>query len=254
MKSREKMRRSSRSAIVAIAAALATAILASPAGASVNVSEFSVGSSSQQAGGHPDLTARFKVDKPGEPEVINNVYIKLNQGVFGNPGSIYKCRAAVFVENECQPGAQAGLITLVANYEGDPNYVLGTTPIYNMQVLGDEAARLAFVVPVLNVPVIMPINVRSDSDYGLQISIDSIAQNVALSSAFLTVWGFPGDKEHDAPGLPGRAHRQLHRSALPACRRDGAAVHRQSQRLFGKPAESLGRRDDLSGPQPEPAR
>jgi hypothetical protein len=206
------MRRSSRSAITAIAAALVMAILASPAAASVNVSEFSVGSSNQQAGGHPDLTARFKVEKPGEPEVISNVDINLPQGVFGNPGAIYKCRAAVFVENECQPGAQAGLITLVANYEGDPNYVLGTTPIYNMQVLGDEAARLAFVVPVLNVPVIMPINVRSDSDYGLRISINSIAQNVALSSAFLTVWGFPGDKEHDAERF-----RPGHAGSPPAC-------------------------------------
>jgi hypothetical protein len=76
-----------------------------------------------------------------------------------------------------------------------------------MQVLGDEAARMAFVVPILNVPVIMPINVRSDSDYGLQISVNAISQTVALSSASMTVWGFPGDKEHDAerfrPGHPG---------------------------------------------------
>ena len=89
-----------------------------------------------------------------------------------------------------------------------------------MQVLGDEAARMAFVVPILNVPVIMPINVRSDTDYGLQISVNAISQTVALSSASLTVWGFPAHKEHDArallpgitgiaPGLPGRARRSV---------------------------------------------
>jgi hypothetical protein len=76
-----------------------------------------------------------------------------------------------------------------------------------MQVLGDEAARMAFVVPILDVPVIMPINVRSDSDYGLRISVNAISQTVALSSAFLNIWGFPADKEHDSnrfdPGHPG---------------------------------------------------
>jgi hypothetical protein len=208
MRSKETMRISLRSTIVAAAAALVLAILpAAPAWAGVDISEFSVGSSDQQAGGHPDLTARFKVDKAGEPEVVNNVDINMPEGVFGNPGAIFRCRAAVFVANGCQPGAQAGLITIVANYEGNPNTVLGTAPIYNMQVLGDEAARMAFVVPILNVPVIMPINVRSDSDYGLQISVNAISQTVALSSAFLNIWGFPAEKEHDSerfrPGSPG---------------------------------------------------
>src|SRR5262249_50192759 len=43
--------------------------------------------------------------------------------------------------------------------------------------------------------------------YGLQISVNAISQTVALASASMTVWGFPGDKEHDAerfrPGHPG---------------------------------------------------
>ncbi len=201
------MTMSLRSMFLVIASAVALCLLPAIASASVDITEFSVGSSTQQAGGHPDFTARFKVDKPGQPEVVNNVNINMPEGVFGNPGAIFRCRAAVFVANECQPGAQAGLITIVANYEGNPNFVLGTTPIYNMQVLGDEAARMAFVVPIVNVPVIMPINVRSDSDYGLQISVNAISQTVALSSASMTVWGFPGDKEHDAerfrPGHPG---------------------------------------------------
>src|SRR5215213_7873987 len=189
--------------------ALLTALLLCAAGASagVTVTEFSVGSSNQQAGAHPDLTARFKVDKPGQPEVVSNVDINMPEGLFGNPGAIFRCRAAIFVLNECQPGSQAGLISIVANYEGDPSFVLGTAPLYNMQVLGDEAARMAFVVPILDVPVIMPINVRSDSDYGLRISINAISQTVSLASANMTVWGFPAHEDHDPnrfpPGSPG---------------------------------------------------
>ena len=122
-----------RSILMVIVSAIALALIPAGASASVNVTEFSVGSSDQQAGGHPDLTARFKVDKPGQPEVVNNVDINMPEGVFGNPGAIYRCAAAIFVANECQPGAQAGLIRIIANYEGNPNTMLGTTPVYNMQ-------------------------------------------------------------------------------------------------------------------------
>jgi hypothetical protein len=201
----------SRRAIrVAFAAAIGWVIalvLATSALASQSITEFSVASSDQRAGAHPDLTARFRVEKPGEPEVISNVTVDFPQGVFGNPGAVFRCRAAIFVLNQCQAGAQVGVITIVGSYEGNPNYVFGTTPIYNMQVLGDESARLAFVVPVVDVPVIVPIKVRSDSDYGLRMSINSISQTVALGFASMTVWGFPADSEHDPerfyPGNPG---------------------------------------------------
>ncbi len=193
---------------------LCAAILAIPAPASQSISEFSVGSSNSQAGAHPDLTARVHLDDAGEPEVAKTLTVNLPEGVFGNPGAIFRCRAAVFVFNQCQPGAQVGLITIVAN-NGAPNTVLGTAPIYNMETTSeDEAARLAFVVPTVNVPVIIPIQVRSESDYGLRMVINSISQTVALTSASMTIWGFPAAESHDPqrfslgavgdpPGCPG---------------------------------------------------
>lgn len=196
--------------VLAIIAAvvLASGLLVPSAFAGQEISELSVGSSNSQAGGHPDLTARIELAKSGEPEVANNVTVNLPTGVFGNPGAIFRCRAAVFVVNECQAGAQAGLVTIVANYEGDPNYLLGTAPVYNMETVSEnEAARLAFVVPVVDIPVVVPVQVRSESDYGLQLSIHSISQTLALTSASLTIWGFPAAKSHNAerflPGEPG---------------------------------------------------
>src|SRR5262249_25629074 len=145
---------------------------------------------------------------PGQPEVARNVTVNLPEGVFGNPGAVEKCRAASFVVNECQSGSQVGTITIVANYEGNTNYVLGTAPLYNMQTISeDESARLSFVVPTVDVPVAMPIEVRSASDYGLRMSINAISQTVALNSASMTVWGFPANSGHDSnrffPGEPG---------------------------------------------------
>jgi hypothetical protein len=188
--------------------ALLAAILAPSALAAQNVSEFEVTATTNQAGGHPDLLARFRLENAAEPEVARNVLVNMPEGMFGNPGAILKCRSADFVLNQCAPATQVGLISIVSNYEGNKNYILGTAPIYNMRTVSeDESARLAFVAPTVNVPVAMPIEVRSESDYGIRLSINSISQTVALSSASLQVWGFPADPLHDVqrfkPGDPG---------------------------------------------------
>ena len=85
------------------------------------------------------------------------------------PGAIYKCEAADFATNECQPGSQAGIVSIVSNYKATPNTILGTAPVYNMRTIDEEeTARLAFVAPLVNVPIGIPVSVRSGSDYGLR--------------------------------------------------------------------------------------
>jgi hypothetical protein len=207
--SKETLTMSTRKIAAALALALLSlAAMASPAPAQQAITEYEIGSSDQRAGGHPDLIARLRLDKPGQPEVAKNVTVNMPEGVFGNPGAIFKCRASVFVVNECTPGSQVGLISIIANYEGNPNKILGTAPLYNMETVSeDEAARLAFVVPTIDIPVVIPIEVRNDSDLGLKLSINSISQTLALTQASMTVWGFPADASHDStrfyPGSPG---------------------------------------------------
>ena len=200
--------RLSRSLAMLSALLAVFAVGAAPASAKQEVTEFTVGSSNSQAGAHGDLTARIRLENPGEPEVAKTVNVNLPTGLFGNPGAVFHCRNSDFVVNACAPGSQVGLITIIANYEGNPNYILGTAPVYNVETLGEEeAARLAFVVPTVNIPVIVPIYVRTDKNYSLQLSIATISQNVALSAAQLTVWGFPADSSHKSdrfsPGEPG---------------------------------------------------
>jgi hypothetical protein len=207
IESKETMRMALRTAMTVAALAFAGAVLAASASAKAEISEFVIASSNQQAGSHPDLTARLKLANSGSPEVAKNMTVNFPTGVFGNPGAIFKCRAADFVINRCAPGSQAGLVTIIANYEGNPNFILGTAPIYNMETLSEEeTARLAFVVPTVDIPVSMPIAVRSESDYGLRMSINSVSQSIALASAAMTIWGFPASSEHDgerfSPGTP----------------------------------------------------
>jgi hypothetical protein len=192
-----------RSALLLALLLIGWGVSAGSARASQEITEFTVGSSNTKAGAHPDLTATVRLANPGQPEVASNISVDLPEGLFGNPGAIAKCRAADFVLNHCPAGAQAGLVTLVANYAGDPHYILGVAPIYNMEVVSDdEAARLQFVAPTVNVPVAVPISLRSESDYGLRLSINSISQTVALGSASLVIWGFPAKSEHDAERFP----------------------------------------------------
>jgi hypothetical protein len=197
-----------RAATAAIAAVALTAVLVPSASAAPDFAEYVVGSSSSQAGGHPDLNVSMRLENAAEPEVVRDLTFNLPEGVFGNPGAIYKCEAADFAVNHCQPGSQAGFVSIVSNYQGTPNTVLGTAPVYNMRTIDEEeTARLSFVVPVVNVPIGVPVSVRSGSDYGLKMTAASISQTVALSAAEFLIWGFPADSEHDAerfhPGEPG---------------------------------------------------
>jgi hypothetical protein len=195
-------------AIGAIAALSISAVLAGSAAAAPEFTEFSVNSTDSQAGAHPDLNVRFQLEDETSQEVVRDLHFNLPEGVFGNPGAIFKCEAADFAINRCQPGSQAGIVTISSTYEGTTGTVLGTAPVYNVKTIDEEeTARLAFVAPTVNIPIGIPISVRSGSDYGLVMKATSISQTVALSAAKFTIWGFPADGEHDVnrfhPGAPG---------------------------------------------------
>ncbi len=209
---------------VLLAALTAAAILAAPAAASPTIEEFEVGSTDTQAGGHPDLSVSLKLADPASPEVAKVVSVNLPTGVFGNPGAIFKCRAADFAVNQCGAGSQAGVVSLISNYEGNPNYVLGTVPVYNMQTVSDdEAARLAFVAPTINLPVAVPVTVRAAGDYGLNMEVSGIPQGMPLKFANFQIWGLPADNSHDpsrfrptAPGSPPGCYGILNTECLTA--------------------------------------
>ena len=59
-------------------------------------------------------------------------------------------------------------ITVRATYAKNPHYLLGTAPLYNMDTRNEnDSALFAFVAPTVNIPVMLPISVRTASDYGL---------------------------------------------------------------------------------------
>jgi hypothetical protein len=186
---------------------LAVVAVAAPALAAMEIEQFETTASTSLAGGHPDLHTYFKLKGAGAPEVAKNISFDLPRGMFGNPRVLFTCSALDFSLQQCPTNSQAGLITLHANYGGDPNFLLGTAPIYTVEPGPEEAARFAFIVPVLEIPVVIPVTVRSATDYGLRFTVSGITQLTPLASADLSFWGFPADPVHNpqrfAKGSPG---------------------------------------------------
>jgi hypothetical protein len=159
--------------------------------------------STPQAGGHPNLTTSFSLSEPGAPEAAQNVIFNAPTGLFGNPRALTQCPASEFALDECSSDSQAGLITIRANYEGNPDYLLGTAPIFSLiPNAEEETARFAFVVPVLDIPIAIPVQVRTSTDYGLRFTVSDISQLTPLASAKLTFWGFPAEHGNDAQRFP----------------------------------------------------
>ena len=157
--------------------------------------------STPQAGGHPDLVTSFELEEPGEPEAAKNIIFNAPTGVFGNPQAITQCVAADFALDQCPPNSQAGLITLRARYKGKSNYLLGTAPIFSLVPQG-ETARFSFIVPTLNIPIAIPVAVRTTTDYGLRFTVQNITELTPLAAAKLTFWGFPAEESNASERFP----------------------------------------------------
>jgi hypothetical protein len=184
---------------------LATALLALSAGsaaAAVPIESFVTSSTDTQAGGHPDLSTSFVLDNSDESDAARNVTFDAPQGLFGNPNAITRCTASDFALDECPAASQAGIITVRGAYKGDPNFLFGTAPLYDMVPQAIETARFDFVVPVLGLPIAIPVEVRTGGDYGLRFRVSEITQSIPLKSADLTFWGMPALSAHDAQRFP----------------------------------------------------
>src|SRR5262249_53333279 len=174
------------------------------------IESFSTSISTEQAGGHPDVTTTFALEDPGEPEAASEVILNLPEGLFGNPNAITRCTSADFALAQCPVETQAGLITIHANYLGDPDYLLGTAPVYDVEPqAGEETARFAFYAPSINIPISIPVEVRTGSDYGLRTRVAGISQLIPLAGVELAIWGFPAAGSHNSqrfgkgsPGAP----------------------------------------------------
>ena len=92
-----------------------------PARPSEAIESFSTNTSTTQAGGHPDLETSFTLKS--NPEIPKQPKRGLRRSAWHirKPNAISHCTASLFALDQCPSDSQAGLITVQANYEGNPN-------------------------------------------------------------------------------------------------------------------------------------
>jgi hypothetical protein len=238
-----------RNAVAVAATALASlGVFASGALADQTIESLQVSSSTTQAGGHPDLVASFALEKPGQPESARDITVRLPEGLFGNPNAAEKCSAEDFALTQCPIDSQVGTITVKANYGGFDKTLLGTAPVFDMESQSPaETARFAFIAPIANVPVNIPISVRTDGDYGLDMTVAGITQLIPLYSADISIWGFPAatahDKERFTKGAPGKPAGCVGQATAFCASQNGSAPHPSTHQvvpLIDNPATCTG--------------
>jgi hypothetical protein len=157
------------------------------------------------AGGHPDFTTHFRFAVTGgenEPPLAagrgHTVITDAPAGAIGNPRAVQPCEQANFqltVTGHCPPASQLGAAISSTSVFGieDFNFY---SPVSSLVPSPGQPALLGFKVFGMTASLIP--EVRSESDYGLRITVDDIPIVFAeYMGSTLTLWGVPHDPVHD---------------------------------------------------------
>jgi hypothetical protein len=168
---------------------------------------FSTTLSSTQAGAHADETFSFAFDTDGPFKdrgsvegSLKDTVVNLPEGFAGDPAAVPTCSAAQlaakgsFTFAECPLDSQVGTVTVLLGGPVSPAQGQYTDPVYNMQPLGGEVARLGFKAFAFSTNIV--ITVRPEG-YGLQATSPNLGGGTSVEAVRLTVWGVPGDPSHN---------------------------------------------------------
>jgi hypothetical protein len=180
--------------LVLIVAALIAAAIPATAWAGGEILLYKTGTSSTQAGGHPNVTLEVEFSEGAFLEGVNDprrIATHLPTGLIGNPHAIPTCTLVAFSQGECPPSSQVGIAAVFA--------FLGKSyaPIYNLEPKPDQAGLLAFYVQESGTQQYIELSARTDGDYGLDTDSSTIFHLFALHELFIELWGVPASPVHD---------------------------------------------------------
>ncbi len=185
---------------------------------------FPFGEPVRQASAHPfelrtafDVTAKTGVNEPPDNSryvtsngQLRTVEVTLPRGLLGNPEAIPKCDPAVFAElgavsgsTACPPETQVGYLS-GAITDGTRNFGMGNlnpgyinrAPIYNLKPPKGVPADFGFNASGLIQAHVYPL-LDPAQNYAIKTLAPHIANVVQVRGSEVTVWGVPGDPEHD---------------------------------------------------------
>ncbi len=196
-----------KSILAGALSALAALLVAAPAQA-IPIEAFSALPSSTQAGGHPDVAFSFTVGNRQNAEPSScacrdprNINVHLPTGLIGNPHATPQCDIASFSSDQCPVDSQVGVAEIkVTGLPGDPHSSFGSvgflSPVYVLVPPPGDVALLGFKA-TYNLPVFTVISARTESDYGVDATVENIIHFFPLLSVKQDLWGVPADPSHD---------------------------------------------------------
>jgi hypothetical protein len=175
-------------------------------------------SSTNQAGGHPNVTNEFflnTINPRGEANAKNggsgpnvllssepagapkDVRFDLPPGLVGTTVGIPRCTMANVVDSSnCPADTMVGATTLIVFATGNSQRLVITVPVYNIAPAPGEPAAFAF--NALFFPVRLDTSVLSDGEYNVRVTAPDITTGAVDYMSSVTIWGDPA--EHNGPG------------------------------------------------------
>jgi hypothetical protein len=176
--------------------------LPSQAEASDPIYQFNAVPSTSQAGGHPDLTVNLsfgehrEVEKPHGCDCADpkNIILDMPAGFIADPHATPQCTEVEFGSGTCPSDSQIGVAATG----------IGLTPVFNLEPPAEEAGLFGFLVPLVHIPIYQIVSPRTESDYGLKISILGLPLHhfFPLTEVHQRIWGVPADSSNDTMRFP----------------------------------------------------
>jgi hypothetical protein len=102
-------------------------------------------------------------------------------------------------EDECTRQTAVGVASVTVDEPGGSGTFTFAAPVFNLEPNPGEPARFGFLVPIVDVPVVLDTSVRSGpgEDWGVDLSTGGIPESVGLTSVRVTFWGVPERSAHN---------------------------------------------------------
>lgn len=194
-----------------------------------------------QAGGHPfeytttldfntEINPTLGLTTLGYPvEPTRDIAAELPVGFLGNPQAADRCDAGDLLgENQSPPScpvdSQIGTALVQVNVGPASGNRLGPLPLFNMVPPPGVPAR--FGVNVYGTVVTFDARLRSESDYGISVTVPRIPAALNVAGSSLTLWGAPAADVHDplraCPGKLAPEYVQPDPPEAASCKTDAA--------------------------------
>lgn len=164
-----------------------------------------------QAGGHPgSVSIEFNLNTVPSPvpeelglpisaeSPLRNATVEAPPGLTGDPTAVPRCTLADLVSDgtfktSCPDSSQIGVAVNEFNLNGKHQAL--SSAVYNLQPEPGQPALFGFKAALW--PVILVPSLRSNGDYGFNVTAANIEQSVPVTHSKVTLWGVPASAEND---------------------------------------------------------